>query len=279
MLYIDVQESDSDIVVDVASYSSGVDDGQTPYIREWEVIENTGAGGWHVDRDGLNDVIVLDSEAWQFLSEGESQTLEFSYGVRDGYSGPTPQTAFVTITGVNDGPEAAANPINIEVPAVGVQRINALDYVSDPDANGILSVTSANLISGDANWQVDPLNPAYIIVDATLPSYQSLRYNQSADSLIHFNVVDDRGDALTLAVNLSVEGENYLPDRSFSSGNLVYDEADGDAVLDLLHGITDRNGDPLTVSGVYETSGKTGWTFDGSEVTLDMSTLAYMVEG
>ncbi|MGD8230464.1 VCBS domain-containing protein [Vibrio sp. TRT 1302] len=68
--------------------------------------------GLTLDADG--HTLNIDPSFFDYLSVGETETLVLSYNVVDGLGGITPQTATITITGTNDGPEANDDKYGVE---------------------------------------------------------------------------------------------------------------------------------------------------------------------
>jgi len=92
-------EDDPAFSVALLDGASDVDSSDSLTIAD---LTLTGGDGSGVTLNGTS--LDVDSNAYNYLNDGENAVITYQYNVIDGNGGITPQTATITITGINDAP-------------------------------------------------------------------------------------------------------------------------------------------------------------------------------
>src|SRR6185369_9664828 len=75
--------------------------------------------------------LAVNPAAYNYLAVGENVVIVYSYDIIDGHGGSVPQTATITITGVNDTPTAVNDSYSTSEDEMVSGNVLAND--SDPD--------------------------------------------------------------------------------------------------------------------------------------------------
>ena len=196
--------------------------------------------------------VEVDPTAYNSLSVGETVDVVFDYVISDRGLDPTvvppaapvrtaiPQSATITITGVNDpvdlGP-ALSQSANEEDP---VFEINLLAGTQDQDANDILIVTNPDFgtPSTDPNGGVTIVGTT-AVVDPN--AYNELTTGESQIITLVYDIDDQNGSVVTQTATITIEGFNDAP--SVTPLAITLTENDLPVALDLLQGAADPEGD------------------------------------
>ena len=214
------------------------------------------------------------------LAVGEDGTDTFTYTVSDGNGGSDVATVTITITGVNDAPDAVDDGDTTDEDTA--KAVDVLGNDTDADANDTLLVTAVGAASNGGSVTITgggtgvQFNPG--------ADFQDLQTGQDRVTSFTYDISDGNGGTDTATVTITVTGVSDAPvadDETFDGANsavgntalVVDDPTDGAPAQsgakkvitgDILDGDTDVDGPgPLTVTaGTFATN-------DGGSVTIE----------
>lgn len=138
--------------------------------------------------------IDVNPGAYEFLVGGESATIIYQYNVLDGVNAPVSQTATITITGINDPPNAED-----DTAVAFVNTTSVIDVLQNDDAGGgedqSISIISASSPNGTTN-----------IVDGGIEFTPTLDFE--GQTTITYTIQDAQGATDTATVNVTVQDFN-----------------------------------------------------------------------
>ena len=186
--------------------------------------------------------VVYDPNGqFESLGAGETATDSFSYTIDDGNGGTSTASVTVTITGVNDGPVAADDTASTSQDTA--VDIDVLSNDSDPDANDVLSVTSASAANGS------------VVINAD----GSLTYTPDAgfsgSDTISYEISDGNGGTASATVDVTVSDTNDMP---VAQDDSIAATEGNTRIGNVLSNDSDPDGDPLFVSAVNGSAANVG---------------------
>ena len=225
-------------------------------------------------------------ESFVSLAQGVTATQSFTYRVTTPDGDTADATATITVVGVNDAPDAGADIVRTASETAARFTLDLLDGASDPDTGDTLRVENVIVtqVGGDGLDGVGTVDAqGRVLIDPT--AYEELTDGETAIITLRFDVVDESGasDARVATITITGEGTNNLPPTITATLSARFDE-DGEnagaalATIDLLAGITDPDGDTLTVSGVTLSGALAGdYAFEvvGSELRIATDQAAF----
>jgi len=131
-----ISKDDADFSLDLLQGASDPDASDVLNVANLIVTSGNGAG---VSQNG--NTLDVSPNAYNYLAEGESETIVVSYDILDGNGGSVAQTATFTIAGENDAPTATGDTGSVTEDGTLVATGNL--GASDPDANDTLSYSLA----------------------------------------------------------------------------------------------------------------------------------------
>jgi len=156
----------------------------------------------------LDDTVTYDPNgAFDHLADGETATDTFNYTVKKGGENDLASVT-VTVTGVNDAPEAADDQAATEKDAATTITVLAND--EDPDS--VLDVTSVNT-AGTAGSVVVNANNS-ITYDPN-GAFDGLGADASATDTFTYKITDDAGATSTATVTVTVSGDTAGHDGGY----------------------------------------------------------------
>ena len=205
--------------------------------------------------DDPNQALDINS-----LGAGECIDDEFVYSIRLGNGTLSQATVHIHITGVNDAPDAVADTATTDEDTSVLIDVLAND--TDPDASDELTITDADVTSGDGSVTIEDGKLRYDPGSA----YNHLAAGESAEVEITYTISDGNGGSDTATVTVTVEGVNDAPDAVADTATT---DEDTSVLIDVLANDTDPDAsDELTITDADVTSG------DGS-VTIEDGKLRY----
>ena len=195
-----------------------------------------------------------DAETFLSLGLGETATRSFTYRVADRFGETSDAVATITIVGVNDPVDAGEDIAATRGDTDASFTLDLLQGASDPDGSDVLSVASVVTVSGDDAGIGEPDGDGVITIDPT--AYDALVEGETETIVLRVTIADGNGSTDTRDVTLLIEGSggNQAPVVSTAlQGEFAEDEAfagDTAFALDLLSGVSDPDGDALSIRDV-----------------------------
>jgi hypothetical protein len=204
------------------------------------------ANDFDIDGDSLNVSAVSDPVHGVASTDGVfvyytpdsnfAGADQFTYTVDDGNGGFDTATVFVTVTGVNDAPDAVDDTVSVPEDSSDNQlNVLANDYDIDGDDLDIVSVTSPS--HGTATYTNN-----YVYYTPT-PDY-------NGPDQLSYTITDNNGGTDSATVYVTVGALNDPPVAGDDSATV--DEDSVDNVVSVLLNDMDPDGDTLTVVSVSD---------------------------
>jgi VCBS repeat-containing protein len=251
----DVSEDSAGDTVDVLGNDTDAEN-QTLTVT---AVDTTGTTGT-VTNNGT-DVTYDPNGMFEALGAGQSDTDTFTYTVTDSQGGTRVATVTITVTGVNDTPDAVDDAADTDEDTA-TAPVDVLG--NDTDAEGAVTVTSIDT-TGTVGTVQDNLDGT-VTYDPN-GQFEALPAGQDGTDTFTYTVTDAQGATDTATVTITVHGVNDKPVAGDDAADVSEDSA-GDTV-DVLGNDTDAENQTLTVTGV-DTTGTTGTvTNNGTDVTYD----------
>ena len=219
-----------------------IDAGGTPVgAGETVTVPGTGGGIFTIASDGTAS--FDPNGEFETLAPGESVDVTLTYSVEDANGAQVSSTITITVTGVNDAPDAVDDTAvtDEDTPVT----IPVLDNDSDPEDDP-LTVVAAD----------SPDGSVVINADGTVTFTPDENFN--GETTITYTIEDPDGLQDTATVTVTVNPENDLPEPMDDDNATAADPdafiTDEDTVLDrgdnVLANDVDPDGDPLTVVAI-----------------------------
>ena len=208
---------------------------------------------------------------YQGLGAGESDDITLVYQVEDELGSTVTGALTLTVNGVNDDPQVTPVGGGTTNEDASLVIIDLLAGQTDPDDNDVLSVTTIVATARDGGQTV-AFTEVNGVVTLDLSSFNGLAVGES-DTIDITYAVSDGTASVPNTASLVVEGRNDAPEVA-APLLLSVTQGDAPAMLDLLSGATDQDGDMLTVTGLQLLSASvntSGITIapDGLSITVD----------
>ncbi len=181
------------------------------------------------------------------LGVGQSATDSFTYLISDASGGTDSATVQLTITGVNDPPQAASDAAatNEDTPL----SIQVLQGDTDVDQLDVLSLQSINAAAAEGNVTIGPNNT--VTYDPS-GQFDHLAVGQFVLDTFTYTITDGNGGSDSAVVTVTVNGVNDAPRAVHDSVTVNEDSA---TLIQVLAGDSDPDdSDVLTVIGVDDTN-------------------------
>lgn len=232
-------EDTSVFQVDLLQGASDVDTGDTLTISNLTLTSGNNVG---LSINGNN--LSVDPDAYDYLPDGQTETIVYSYDIIDGNGGSASQTATIVITGTND----SAQITGIDTASVSE------DSASTLTASGSLTVT--DLDSGEAVFNAETLTGSYgdLVInssgnwtysaDNSLLAIQGLDDGETLDE--SFTVTSAEGTTHTVAI--TIQGTNDAPVVDAGVTDQTATEEEAFSFQLPADAFSDIDGDSLTYS-------------------------------
>ncbi|MCV7279281.1 tandem-95 repeat protein [Mycolicibacterium flavescens] len=197
----------------------------------------------YTDGPGVFQAVNADA-----LDDGEELTDSFTYVVNDGDVDSAPATVSITITGVNDAPEAADASFTTDEDA-------AVNGVLPPGTDVDGETLTYEIVDQPGSGTITNFNPATGSYTYT-PDAQDLGAGETRTDSFTYVVNDGDVDSAQATVSITITGVNDAP---VAVGEGPFDTTQGSSlplsVADLLANDTDADGDTLTITGASAANG------------------------
>jgi VCBS repeat-containing protein len=198
-------EGDASFTIDLLNGSADVDNGDTLGVSGFTYLVDgvaTGHSGHDVP-SGLSltgSTLTVDpaNAAFDYLGDGDQETIEVSYSVADGHGGTVSQTETITFNGVNDAPVSTNDTLTIPDNASTVLGSTDFGVYSDPEGVSISSVKITALPSSGSlqystngtTWSPVTVNQVISVNDISAGYLRFVPVSGMTSATIGFEVSD-----------------------------------------------------------------------------------------
>ncbi|MDD7805538.1 MAG: Ig-like domain-containing protein, partial [Endozoicomonas sp. (ex Botrylloides leachii)] len=270
-----VSEDSNQIQIDLLAGASDIDNSDILSVQEnsLTLVSGNDAGVVIID-----STLTIDLQSYQYLKSEETNRIEYSYTIEDSNGGFVPQTAILTITGSNDGPQLISSIVEEVQESDSEFTINLLSGITDIDDAETLQVINVSLISGDDRG-------AQIVgsqLTVNPQSYRSLTEGESESLVYEFDVEDSSGETVRQTATITVVGGNNAPEIS---GEITATTTDQQSIfsINLLENASDSDvDDTLAVqegSLILSSGDDAGISLNGNTLFVDPSAYKRLAVG
>ncbi|WP_411287529.1 Ig-like domain-containing protein [Phenylobacterium sp.] len=237
--------------------------------------------GVSIDEDG---VFRVQPQSWhQTLRAGQPDFVTFQYRAFDGSAYSAPQTATVTILGVNDAPVAVDDVLGASVGGYSVSEdggpitLNVLANDTDRDVGDTKTVTGFAPLAGSG-----PLKGTVSLVGGVLTyapgtAFQGLALGAVATETFAYTITDGANATSTAWVTVTINGENDAPILGALSATV---EEKKSVVIDVMAAVSDPDiGDRVFLDSVGPNNSWTALTALGARVSIVSGKVVYNADG
>ena len=259
---------------------SGKDaEGKPVDVAPGESVKGSNGGSFVINKDG--SYTFEPGDDFQSLAKGEQTTTSVTYSIDDGNGGTDTATLTITVTGVNDAPEAVndSKTTNEDTPINSNATDGVLKNDTDPDGSDTLSVTQVSGEDGDGNAttvaagsSVKGNNGGTFTLNADGSyrfepgqDFQYLAVGESTTTTVTYEISDGNGGTDTATLTITVTGTNDGPD-AVNDTNTTNEETKINIGADqgvLVNDSDTDTSDTLVVSAVAGNNGALGNAVQG----------------
>ncbi|MEL6815322.1 MAG: Ig-like domain-containing protein, partial [Cyanobacteria bacterium J06598_3] len=208
---------------------------------------------------------------FESLTNGETATDSFDYTVEDADGGSAVGTVTITINGANDAPVVVGPLTETASEDDAALNLDLLTGASDPEGSAIaVNADSFTVTSGNGTGLT--LNNNSLNIDPN--AYNALASGEQETIQVSYDIEDGNGGSTTQSATITINGVNDTPQITAPAAVTVT-ENDTPVTLDLLQGIVDPEGQPLTVSGITLASGDDKGVTDNGDGTFSIDPSLY----
>ncbi|MGI9280292.1 MAG: retention module-containing protein, partial [Endozoicomonas sp.] len=181
-------EDTASVEINLLDHASDIDTGDSLSVAQLTLSSGNDSG---ITINGT--ILTVDPGAYDYLPDGVTETIVYSYDVEDGNGSSASQTASLVITGTND---------NALITGVDTATVAEDSHASSLTTSGTLTASDAD--QGEAQFQAETLTGNYgdLVIDA------NGQWAYTADnSLLAIQGLDD-GDTLSETFEVTTEGYN-----------------------------------------------------------------------
>ena len=239
-------EDDSDISLNLLAGVTDVDSTVGEDLFFFPALTLTSADGRDVSFDLTDGVLRLDPGQFEDLAEGESLSIRADYTLANTNSNGVEGFSIFTITGENDAPDSAS------VAAFMSGSASAVTFSLLPDGTDAegddLDLGAVTITSASGRDVAAAINRETGRVDVLNAQFGDL--GEGEQEVVTFTyTVEDGAAAAAGTATLTVEGANNAPRLPQLTPQTVQESA-GTVTFDLLAGVTDPDGDAVTLDQV-----------------------------
>ena len=194
-------EDGASVIGSLATNDTDVDDGATRTFA----LSAPVAGLSLVSNGGYN--FVPSDPAYQHIAQGATQTVTATYIATDDHGATDTATLTITVTGVNDAPDAVDDTRSVNEDGGTISgNVGANDTDVDDGATRAFAVVGSApaglTFNPDGSYSFDPSNAAY----------QHLAQGVTQNVVTTYTITDDQGATDTATLTITVTGTNDAPD-------------------------------------------------------------------
>ena len=219
--------------------------------------------------------LIVNPQAYNFLADGISEEISYSYTISDPEAGSVQTNATITITGRNDAPAFSAE-IDGEVDENSVDdsnRFDALSGVTDPDT-ALANLNATAITTTSTRTAPISLDTATDELVVNRDAFDDLAQGETEDIIGTVTISDGDGASVDRPYTITVNGQNDAPTFEGAITAEIDENAidDSNRVGGLLTDTADAEDDTLTVTGFSVTSGRdAALSLDNGELVVDLS--------
>ena len=264
-------EDDANFSVDLLTGASDVDASDTLSVTGLSV---TGGDATGITLNGNS--LDVDTSAYQYLADGESEVVTYSYTVSDGNGGSVAQTATVTITGTNDAPVVAAPLTSSASEGSATFNLDLLTGASDVESQSLSIANASYMVDGVSVGSIPDgmtLSGSTLTVVPTSSAFDYLNVGETLEVTVTYDVVDSQGGITPQTATVTIIGTNDTPAITPGTVNVAEDASiSGNLVGTFVDLVDDTSGATFTLIG----SAPDGFTLDANgNYEMDASVAAY----
>lgn len=215
-------------------------------LRAVSLIQAPGSGDLSLLEDGWFS--YDPGQIFDWLAEGESQQLSFTYQAVDADHDSDQATMLLTITGTNDAPVAMAD--SGTTTENNVLQVAVLENDTDVDASDTHTLDTVSVVSGKGSANINNNRLEW----EPGSDYDYLAEGESAHVSVSYQMSDNHQGTDQSTVALTVTGLNDVPVASTDDAET---EENTSVVVDVLENDTDLDdSDTHTLDSVSIASGK-----------------------
>lgn len=243
-----------------------------------------GDNGGTFTLDAAGHVGFNPGTAFISLGVGASMTTSYNYTVMDSQGGQSLGNVSITVTGLNDAPNAVADTVATNA-ALGttenaniVSGVNVLSNDSDPDSGDTFNISAVAGSGTNIGVGVAGSNGGTFVIDASGnltfnpgTAFDSLAQGATLTTSVTYTIIDGNGQTSNATATVRVTGTNDAPILAVSTLGIAQGQSivldttmlnvnDADATAAMLvftitslptHGTIDLLGAQLAVNGTF----------------------------
>ena len=211
-------QSSSTFSINLLENSSDADTKDSLSVSHIRLMSGNEAG-ISISLDG--NKLFINPEAYDYLAEGEQETISYQYRVVDSQGAYSTQTADIIMDGHNDVP-TVSNAVTYS----GDQNassliVDLLDSARDVDATDTLSVASLQLVAGDP--QGITVSPDGNSLELDSSAYSVLAEGETVEVEYQYTIDDGQSGQVEQTASLTIDGVNDSPDTAAASATINED--------------------------------------------------------
>ncbi|MCE9639241.1 MAG: tandem-95 repeat protein [Betaproteobacteria bacterium] len=244
-----------------------VDIGDTRSITSVNMIGTAGVVSFNQGIQTLT--YAANGGAFDALATGVTATDTFNYTITDAAGESSTATATVTVTGINDGPVATGDAVNVFEDAItGNLASMLLANDTDADVGDTRTITSLNT-TGTVGTLTFDQGTQTLTYAANGAAQNALRAGVTATDTFTYTIADAAGAISTATATVTVTGVNDGPVASTDAVSVLENVTTGNLASSLLANDTDVDAGDIRAITSVNTVGTTGAvTFNQGAQTL-----------
>ena len=243
----DAETTDEDTPIRFNILGNDEDDDDLDILTLDSIVQpSKGVVNAHVD----NTVTFDPHEEFDALAPGEEEEVTFNYIINDGIANSASATVTMTITGVNDPPEALNRDFRINEEEILLLDSSFIGNVDVDDAEADLSlidVDVSSIVDGTVNFDLVNKKVSYN------PSgvFDGLKDTETASEYFTYAIEDPDEESSSGTVTITIDGVTDFP---IVSDATITIERDDPLVVDLSPLVSENDGDLITWYEVHDTN-------------------------
>ena len=251
------EENADGFQIDLLENASDADTADTLSVTDLTLTSGNNAGISHSGNE-----LIVDPDAYDYLPEGEQETITYTYNVEDGNGGSASQTVTLVITGTNDSAIITGSDIgSVTEESAETLTVSGALAISDEDtdeasftAETITGTYGSLTIDAEGNWSYE--------ADNSQTEIQELGDGDSLTETLTVQAVDGTNKEIVITINGTNDAAQISGD---DSGAVTEDSADTLTVSGALAiSDTDADEDSFTAETVAGTYGSLTIDEDGN---------------